>query len=157
MSWWRWEEERGKGDQRCETKLDATNRFDLRRPKRETRTTHLQPIHTPPTRLVRRILGLQHLHHQPFTRILHTLLQERLNLIRRLSIRALRERKLSLDLEEMIVEEFSSFVELFLEEGLQWERAKAKRGRDRTRSGSSRRRQESKSGRREGEGNAPLH
>lgn len=48
--------------------------------------THLQPIYTPPTWFVKAGVGIQHLDHEAFTSILHTVLKECLYLVRSFAV-----------------------------------------------------------------------
>lgn len=80
--------------------------------------TDLEPVHGSPAWLVRRVCGLEHLDHESFARVFDRLLEERLDLIRRLAVRRLDERELAFDLDEVLLEERPALVQLLLEQGL---------------------------------------
>lgn len=84
----------------------------------EKNRAHLQPIHRPPTGLIRRIGGGEHFDHQTLTAILDTLLQERLDLIRRAAIRGLGKAKLPFNQLEVLVEQPSPLLQLQRKETL---------------------------------------
>ena len=80
--------------------------------------THLQPVHASPTRLVRRVLSVEHLDHETFARVLNALVEEGLNLFNGVRITALGECKLPLDSLEVLSEQIPSTSEILLEQSL---------------------------------------
>ena len=63
-------------------------------------------------------VALHHFDHQTLTAVLDTLIQERLNLLDRLVIHTLSERKLAVDFLEMLPQELAAFCKRFVQKGL---------------------------------------
>jgi hypothetical protein len=80
--------------------------------------THLQPIDRPSTRFVGRIARSQSLDHQSFTPVLDTFVQELGDLVARVSIRALREAKLSLNELEVLLQKRPSVLQFLRQQRL---------------------------------------
>lgn len=63
-------------------------------------------------------LAFKHLDHEPFTTILDALLEERLDLVRRLAVRRLRELELAVNRLEVLIEQLAAFREVLMQQGL---------------------------------------
>lgn len=82
-------------------------------------TTHFEPIDTPSAGLIIARVSVQHLHHQPLTSILDTVVQECLNLLRRFGIRRSGEFELLRNLLEVLAKQCSPILKGFLEKRLE--------------------------------------